>query len=755
MAVKRIKKTSLSPRKQPVQTPATNAFERFAHNALVHGAGWLCLLISVSFFTATYDSAQVKLSLLHMGGILLLALWTALNVSRRASPFTRKNFLFLLPVFAYLGWNTLAFLFFPYKMEAAEEFFRFWLYGGLTLMAATEFSLADIRTLVKYILAAAWICILYGALQTLDGFFPGLDPMPWRGFFTKRIFSTHANPNFYADFVIFSSCLAAARYGGTRKKSLLVLLGLGIVTLFFTESKGAWVAYAAAAAVAAGLYTNCLAQGIKKHLKTINWTAAALLLAAVILTGMFTAKRFQSVSFRAYTWLSAFEMVQDSPIFGTGPGSFKIIYSAYRRPQIFYIENAHNTETQHAENEFLEQWAVGGTVGLAVFLWLIVFLFALSVKNLKRSGAENTLRERNLQLLGITAALFGMLAHAGVDISLHFASSGLFFALFMGLIIALCEPRAPTQEKPRTNNGPAVFILRAAVWLGCAEAAWLIVVQFHEIVSVVGITSAGQFLLMAFAWLTLAACLAGGAYIYIRGARLCTSVGALIVLTLSLPPIYATWGFFRANHYYSLGVSMINARNADGAVTFFSKAVRLNPFQTEYRQFRANTLAGALDLTRSFSAAKGDEKEASNDYERALKDLNTVLARTPNHPLLHHNFGQLYFNMAMRRSQDAAQAKSPAEYEMFRAEAVKNMELAKKAFQRALLADPVNADTYFYLTQIALLERDGQTALEWIGRYRRGPNGVTEEEFLRKNRENPAFWPLERQARALVSRRKK
>lgn len=762
MSAKRIKKT-VSPvagRQTPVsirqqKTSAENAFERFAHAALIHGTGLLCLLVSVSFFTATYDSAQVKLTLLHMGGIMLLTLWAALNISRKTNPFTRDKLPFFLPIFAYLGWNTVAFLLFPYKMEAAEEFARFWLYGGLTLLAAAEFSAKDVRTIVKYIVAAAWVSVLYGTVQVLDGFFPGIDPMPWRGFFTKRVFSTHANPNFYADFVIFSSCVAAAHYLVTRKKNLLALLGIGAVTLFFTESKGAWVAYAAAAACGAALYTNCLAQTAKKHLKKINLAAAALLLTACILAGGFALKRFQSVSFRAHTWLSAFEMVQDAPVLGTGPGSFKIIYSAYRRPQIFYIENAHNTETQHAENEFLEQWTTGGTVGLAIFLWLAVFLLVLAAKNLKRSGSQSPLRERNLYLLGLTAAFFGMLTHSGVDISIHFASSGLFLALFTGLIIALCTPHPETFIADVHRPGPAVIFLRAVVWAAAAVTAYLIAAQFYEIVSVVGITSAGQFILMACAWLTLAACILGAAYVYVHAARLCTSPLALTVLAVSLLPVYGAWNLFRANHYYSLGVSMINARNAEGALAYFSKAVRLNPFQTEYRQFRANTLAGTLDLTRTFSAARGDEQEASTDYERALKDLDTVASRTPNHPLLHHNYGQLYFAMAMRRSQDAARAHSPAEYEMFRTDAVKNMELAKKAFQRALLADPVNPDTYFYLTQIALLERDGQAALDWIHRYRRGPAGVTEEEFLKKNRENPVFWPLEQQANALVSRREK
>lgn len=758
MSAKRTHKTNVSRPGTQKKSDANqqNAFSRFVHTAITHLTGALCLLVSISFFTGTYDSAQVKLTLLHTGAVILLALWIAKLAAERKTPFTRKNLPLLLPVFAYLAWNTLSFLFLPYKMEAAEEFIRFWLYGGVTLLAATEFSTRDVRTLFKYILAAAWISFVYGLVQVVDGFFPGADIMPWRGFFTKRVFSTHANPNFYGDFVIFASCLAAAQFLITRKKTLLALLGAGLITLFYTESKGAWVAYAAACACGAALYTNCLAQAAKKHLKKINLAAAALVLTAAVLAGGFTLKRFQSVSFRAYTWLSAFEMVQDAPVLGTGPGSFKIIYSAYRRPQIFYIENSHNTETQHAENEFLEQWTSGGTVGLAVFLWLAFFLLALAAKNLKRAGTDETQKERNCYLLGVAAAFFGMLAHSFVDISIRFASSGLFFALFMGLILALCAER-PQEDAQTPPAAPAwlVNVLRLMLTLAAAALATSVFVQFYQIMAVMRINSAGLFILSAAAWLTLCACLAGGCYVYVRAAYLTRSAAALAVLLVSLLPVYGAFELFRANHYYSLGVAMVNAQNAEGALGYFTKAIRLNPLQAEYRQFRANTLAGALNLTQTFSAARGDEKTPSDDYTRALKDLNAVLARTPNHPLLHHNYGQLYLAMALRRSQQTAQAKSPAEYELFRADAVRNMELAKKAFQRSLLTDPVNPATYFFLTQIALLERNGAAALEWIDRYRQGPAGVTEENFLQKNRENPAFAPLEQQAKALLSRRVK
>ena len=77
MSAKRIKKNTAKNNSATAAAPAQNAFERFVRGALVHGTGILTLLVSLCFFTATYDSAQVKLTLLHAGGLMLLALWGA------------------------------------------------------------------------------------------------------------------------------------------------------------------------------------------------------------------------------------------------------------------------------------------------------------------------------------------------------------------------------------------------------------------------------------------------------------------------------------------------------------------------------------------------------------------------------------------------------------------------------------------------------------------------------------------------------
>ena len=727
---------------------AVSPAEKFLHRALVHVTGAMGLFISISFFTGTYDTAQVKLTLLHLGGFLLVALWGSLKILQRKSPFSHRDLLFLLPVFAYVLWNILCFVFAPLHLEAAEEFIRFLLYSFITLSAATEFTYADIKTITRWFLAAVWISFIYAAVQVIDGFFPGFDPMPWRGWFTKRIFSTHANPNFFADFVIFASGILGAVYLSTRQKKYAALGILGAVLLFFTESKGAWLAYIVTIAAGVLLYANYGSSAIKKHVKKINVLALVAVLYTAILAGAYTAKRFQSVSFRTHTWLGTFEIVKESPVMGVGIGNFKTIYTAHRRPQIFYIEKSSNTETQHAENELLEQWAVSGSIGLAIFLWMMLFVFTLAWRTLK----EPEKNEKFPYVLGYTVALAGMFIHSFVDISIHLASSGFFFALFIGFLLALCRPAEKslsTIDETMVSRGWLLGGIRLLIFVGLG---WLVVwmsQSFYEITSVMGATNLGEKLLLDFSWVVFLACLCAGSFIVVRAAWLTKQALALLPLLLLIPLEAAAFCPFRANHFYSLGIAFYNQRNLEGSIGFFTKAVALNPLQAEYRQFRGNVLAAVFDLTKQFSPIRGDKKEPSDDFSRALADFALVEKHSPNHALLYHNRGQLYFNMALLRSQAAGQARSAAEYAFLTNEARENMKHAKQSFLRALQTDPVNPETYMFLVRISLLERDLTQAQKWLDIFRQGPAGVTEPEFLQQNQTYPLAQQLQTQINQL------
>ncbi len=731
----------------------------FIDQALSWGLGILCLLVSVSFYTGTYDTAYVKITLLQMGALALVFLWGALLAVQKRWPVTRQNLPWILPFLVYFGWNFLVYLISPYKMDGFGEFSRYILYFFISLMVLDRFTVQSARIVSKSIVLSAWISALYGLLQVIDRWLPGADIMPWRGFFGERIFSTHANPNFFGDFLVFSSFIILAEYLRTKQKRLLLLLAIAALDLFFTESKGAWLGFSASAAFFAAVYSNCV-HSFKKHMRKINIAVTCLLLGAVILTGIYASKRFQSISFRAYTWTAAFGMVQDSPVLGTGVGSFKTIYPAYRKPQIFYIEQAHNNETQHAENEYLEQWATAGTVGLGIFLWLAFFVLYAPVcklKELAEAAQEKTekLPAQAWWLLGYGSAFFGILVHSFFDISIRFVSTGLFFALFSALLIKLCMPKENKEETlPMSAGNPA--LLWAARILLCVGLGWLayeLFAGFYEVHSSVGAKGFGGLLLKLIAWGVFGGTVLGGIWMYLRTAWLSKYARLSFILLLSVWPLQRVFGFFLADHYYGIAASFSAKAMFDGALEFYRRAIEKDPFTVSYHQYRAYILRQTMDMQRSFSPSKGDKKSTEgkplfNDYDRALRDLDTVRHRAPNHAMLYQAYGEFYYTYAIyftRLSQTETVSYLRQEIER---QAVKNMELAKKSFQRSLLVDPVNESTYAYLASIALMERNPAQAQEWIDAYRRGPAGVTEPEFLARHQEGAQIKRLEGSVRA-------
>src|SRR5437879_1949268 len=93
---------------------------------------------------------------------------------------------------------------------------------------------------------------------------------------------------------------------------------------------------------------------LSRHLLTFLATIITVIL--ITLSGVLwkLQQSFASVNFRLFTWEATWEMIRTQPLLGTGIGSFWVIYPAFRRPPIFHIEGKHNTETDHAEDEYIE-----------------------------------------------------------------------------------------------------------------------------------------------------------------------------------------------------------------------------------------------------------------------------------------------------------------------------------------------------------------------------------------------------------------
>ncbi|MCG3203463.1 MAG: hypothetical protein KCHDKBKB_00131 [Elusimicrobia bacterium] len=180
----------------------------------------------------------------------------------------------------------------------------------------------------------------------------------------------------------------------------------------------------------------------------------------------FAKKRLVSVSFRMFTWISTVEMIRTSPLLGNGVGTFKPIYPAFRRPQIIVLEGRSNTETDHAEDEYLEIWQDEGIVGFGIFLWMVLVALVLGFKQLRWYSTHRAQAgPKSYEVLGYLAAYIGALIHWFVDVSVRFVSSGVFSGFLPGVLVAYARNhKNPIVNEVRLSYDKWIRAGLAAYW---------------------------------------------------------------------------------------------------------------------------------------------------------------------------------------------------------------------------------------------------------------------------------------------------
>lgn len=247
----------------------------------------------------------------------------------------------------------------------------------------------------------------------------------------------------------------------------------------------------------------------KDLLRFLSWFAVLALFLCAWGVILLLQARVDSVRFRVFTWLSTWEMLARSPepgsylydrsplkwkspvrralhpFIGSGVGSFKAVYPAYRRPQIFHIEKRHNTETDHAENEFIEVWYDEGGIGFGFFLLLLFSLGYSGIQTLRRLASEDPARAppqnryRLFMLVGLLAALVAMMVDESMDVALRFVSSGavewFLFAMIVLQVTAQPISAAAPKRMKEAEQAPAgwrayalpmqVAVVAMSLWL--------------------------------------------------------------------------------------------------------------------------------------------------------------------------------------------------------------------------------------------------------------------------------------------------
>ncbi|MEK7287696.1 MAG: O-antigen ligase family protein, partial [Elusimicrobiota bacterium] len=308
--------------------------------ALLWGLPIVYFSIVCAFYLRTYDSAQVKITLTQMGMTALLGLWLMEKFEERRLGLGSDFYPVYAPIFAFLCSGIFSFFVqATYRWVNLDEFLRriFYMSAALIVLDRVK-SLESAERTLKFLLWGLFVSTFYGLIQFLDSrFFPpnpdlGIDIFIWRQAFGTRIFSTFGNPNFFGDYIVLMVPIVISWAMAKKSFAAWCLLALALFNAIFTETKGAWIGVGMASTIWFVFYSLCIPLPFVEYLRKKIWAVVSVTAALVIVVLMLSpTMNVNSIPFRLYTWASTWEMVRAHPVAGAGIGSFKVIYSAYRR----------------------------------------------------------------------------------------------------------------------------------------------------------------------------------------------------------------------------------------------------------------------------------------------------------------------------------------------------------------------------------------------------------------------------------------
>jgi putative inorganic carbon (HCO3(-)) transporter len=393
----------------------------------------VCLLLLASPYVGT-----------GMNALLVLLAFVAFAFKALTHPpLDRDHTALDLPFVAMVVFTVLAVAFSPYlvlSLKGLSKLLIFWMafYAFRGVLARKE----AWTPILASLLLAACLQSVYGVYQwTID-----VPPLAlWDDAESQialtRVYGTLRNPNLLGGYLVPILPLALAGVLAFRHWALKGLAGLtvlaGSVCLYFTYSRGAWLAFGAEAAVLAVAALAGLWPVIKRDWRLKLALGIALLAAAggaafmvmdspVLqqrLASMFATRDHSSNSFRMNVWLGVLAMLRDSWWAGVGVGNetFQKVYGLYM---------ISGFEALGAYNIFLEAAVETGLFGLLAFLWIVMAAMA--------RGCFHALRgEARPWAVAAIAALVGLMVHGLVDTVFYRPSIQLLFWLVLALIIRL------------------------------------------------------------------------------------------------------------------------------------------------------------------------------------------------------------------------------------------------------------------------------------------------------------------------------
>ncbi|MEM7594444.1 MAG: IctB family putative bicarbonate transporter, partial [Cyanobacteria bacterium P01_A01_bin.83] len=366
-------------------------------------------------------------------------------------------------VFLYWCIATIATAFSPVKAAAFNGWLTLTLYLVLFSLAAQVMRSTKLcNWIISSFLLTALIVSSYGVRQEFFGvqqLATWNDPNSALANDT-RVYSYLGNPNLLGGYLLPAIALSVAAvfiWRGWIQKSLAAMMFvINAACLYFTDSRGAWLAMAVLFSVLLLLFYYWWQKFLPRWwqvwlLPLVFSSLGGLLLVAFIsveplrirLLSIFAGREDSSNNFRINVWEACFRIIKDYPVIGIGPGNdaFNQIYPRYMNSRYPALS---------AYSVYLEHLVEMGYLGLGCFIWLLAVTFNHGLRQLGR--LRQSQNQRGLYLIAAIAATASLAFHGVVDTVWYRPQINTVWWLLMAIIASFYDDyRSDWQQKYESN----------------------------------------------------------------------------------------------------------------------------------------------------------------------------------------------------------------------------------------------------------------------------------------------------------------
>lgn len=385
----------------------------------------ICDKLIEACFCALLVSVTFSISFTEVFSSLLVLAWLVKVTLTREFGFLRNTSVVLL--MAYFLWNVISLFRTTYLDESVRGIFKVAEYG-LIFIAAFHCLKPDrvAKKAVFFMTAATVLVCVDGLIQHSFGTdilrHHTLIPQDYM----RRISASFVHPNDFGVYlVVVSVVLAAMTLSGNIPRIGRFIFGgaacLALLSLFLTQSRGAWLSFIAA----------FLIFGILNSRKAI---AVFLVVLGVVFVALpyTTQERIFNLADtkngttweRLMLWKGTINMIKERPIMGFGPNTYSRNFPKYRP--------VNYPDERYAHNSYLQIASESGIPGAFLFLTFIMSVFVVSFRRISLMS-RGALRDLTGALL---AGLAGFALNSLVDTHLQSVTLSVFFFMLLG---AMCS----------------------------------------------------------------------------------------------------------------------------------------------------------------------------------------------------------------------------------------------------------------------------------------------------------------------------